>query len=86
MDLIDKEHTRHPFYGTRRITAWLKVQGHSVNRKRIQRLMRVMGLEGICPKKNLSKGVQEHKIYPYLLKGLEIDHLNQVWSTDISVP
>ena len=46
--------------------------------------MRVMGLEGICPKKDLSKGVQEHKIYPYLLKGLEIDHLNQVWSTDIT--
>lgn len=84
MELIDQEYTRHPFYGTRRITAWLKKQGNPVNRKRIQRLMRLMGLEGICPKRNLSKGAKEHKIYPYLLKDLEITHTNQVWSTDIT--
>lgn len=81
---IDREHTRHPFYGTRRITAWLKTQGHHVNRKRVQRLMRLMGLEGICPKKNLSKGDEKHKIYPYLLRDLQITHSNQVWSTDIT--
>lgn len=84
MDLIDREYTRHPFYGTRRITAWLKTQGCPVNRKRVQRLMRLLGLEGICPKKNLSKGVKENKIYPYLLKDLKITHSNQVWSTDIT--
>lgn len=84
MELIDREYTRHPFYGTRRITAWLKIQGQLVNRKRIQRLMRLMGLEGICPKRNLSKGDKNHKIYPYLLKGLKITHSNQVWSTDIT--
>jgi putative transposase len=84
MELIDQEYTRHPFYGTRRITAWLKLKGYTVNRKRVQRLMRLMGLEGICPKRNLSKGDKEHKIYPYLLKGLEITRSNQVWSTDIT--
>jgi len=84
MDLIDREYTRHSFYGTRRITAWLRVQGYLVNRKRIQRLMKLMGLEGICPKKNLSKGAKGNKIYPYLLRGLKITHVNQVWSTDIT--
>lgn len=84
MELIDREYTKHPFYGTRRITAWLKVQGCLVNRKRIQRLMSLMGLEGISPKRNLSKGDKEHKIYPYLLRGLKITHSNQVWSTDIT--
>ena len=84
MESIDQEYTRHPFYGTRRITAWLKTQGHCVNRKRVQRLMREMGLEGISPKKNLSKGNKKHKIYPYLLRDLKITHSNQVWSTDIT--
>jgi len=84
MDLIDQEYTRHPFYGTRRITAWLEMQGCQVNRKRVQRLMRIMGLEGICPKKNLSKGDRNHKVFPYLLRGLEITRSNQVWSTDIT--
>lgn len=84
MELIDREYTSHPFYGTRRITAWLKIQGWVVNRKRVRRLMRVMGLEGICPKKNLSKRDKKHKIYPYLLRELKITHSNQVWSTDIT--
>jgi putative transposase len=84
MNQIDQEYTKHPFYGTRRITAWLQKQGHKVNRKRVQRLMRVMGLEGICPKKNVSRGDKRHKIYPYLLRDLVIQQPNQVWSTDIT--
>ena len=84
MDLIDREYTRHPFYGSRRITEWLKMQKWLVNRKRVQRLMKLMGLEGICPKRNLSKGEKSHKIYPYLLRDMEITHSNQVWSTDIT--
>lgn len=88
MNLIDEEFTRHPFYGTRRMTAYLRYLGHHVNRKRIQRLYSLMGLEAVYPKPNLSKKHPEHKIYPYLLKGLEINRSNQVWSTDItySVP
>lgn len=84
MELIDQEYTKHPFYGTRRITVWLKERGYCVNRKRVQRLMRTMGLEAICPKRNLSKGKREHKIYPYLLRGVKIARSNQVWSTDIT--
>lgn len=84
MRLIDEEYTRHPFYGSRRMTVWLneeKRQG--VNRKRIQRLMRLMGLEAIYPKPNLSQG-SGHKVYPYLLRGVTIDRPDQVWSTDIT--
>ena len=84
MRLIDEEHTRHPFYGTRRLTAWLRRNGHEVNHKRISRLMHKMGIQAIYPKPNLSNGSKEHKKYPYLLKGLKIDHPNQVWSTDIT--
>lgn len=84
MDLTDQEFTKHLFYGTRRVTIWLKRQEYSVNRKRVQRLMRLMGLEGICLKRNLSKGEQENRIYLCLLRNLEITHSNQVWSTDIT--
>lgn len=84
MNLIDEEFTRHPFYGTRRMTAYLRYLGHSVNRKRIQRLYSLLGLEAVYPKPNLSRKHPEHKIYPYLLKGLEINRSNQVWSTDIT--
>ena len=84
MRLIDEEYTRHPFYGTRRLTAWLRRNGHGVNHKRISRLMHKMGIQAIYPKPNLSNGSKEHKKYPYLLKGLKIDHPNQVWSTDIT--
>jgi len=84
MRLIDEEYTRHPFYGTRRLTAWLRRNGHEVNHKRISRLMHKMGIQAIYPKPNLSNGSKEHKKYPYLLKGLKIDHPNQVWSTDIT--
>jgi len=84
MRLIDEEYTRHPFYGTRRLTAWLRRKGHGVNIKRVRRLMREMGIEAIYQKPNLSKGLSEHKKYPYLLKNMVIDHPDQVWSTDIT--
>jgi len=84
MNLIDEEFTRHPFYGTRRMTAYLRHLGHKINRKRTQNLYRLMGLEANYPKPNLSKKHPEHKIYPYLLEDMKIDRVNQVWSTDIT--
>lgn len=84
MDQIDRIYTKTPFYGSRKITVNLHKLGHSVNRKRIQRLMRLMGLEAIYPKGNLSKRRQDHKIYPYLLNDVQIDCPNRVWSTDIT--
>ena len=84
MRLIDEEYTRHPFYGTRRLTAWLKRKGHEVNIKRVRRLMRDMGIEAIYQKPNFSKAFPEHKKYPYLLKNIVIDHPDQVWSSDIT--
>ena len=84
MDLIDRQFTETPFYGSRRLTAWLNRQGYPVNRKRIQRLMRLMGLEAIYPKPNISEKRQDHEIYPYLLKGLRIQKPDCVWSSDIT--
>ena len=84
MRLIDEEFTRHPFFGSRRMTGWLADQGYKVNRKRVQRLMEVMEIEAVYPKPKLSQPNQEHKIYPYLLKDVEITRINQVWSTDIT--
>lgn len=84
MDLIDEQYTRTPFYGSRRLTAWLRRQGHLVNRKRTQRLMTKMGISAIYPKPNLSKPATGHKIFPYLLSGVKIVRPNQVWSTDIT--
>jgi putative transposase len=84
MDLIDRQYTETPFYGSRRMTFWLERQGHPVNRKRVQRLMRLMGLEAIYPKPNLSKKRQGHEIFPYLLRGVAIQKPDHVWSTDIT--
>lgn len=84
MRLIDEEYTRYPFYGIEKMTAVLRRQGHTINPKRIRRLMRLMGLEAIYPKPNLSKASKEHKIYPYLLRGVSIGRVDQVWSTDIT--
>ena len=84
MRLIDEEYTRHPFYGSRKMTAWLRSKGHLVNRKRVQRLLRLMGLEAIYQKPRTSQGNPEHKKYPYLLRGMTIDAPNLVWSTDIT--
>ena len=84
MRLIDEQYTQAPFYGVRRMTAWLRNTGHPVNHKRVARLMDLMGLEAIYPKPKTSKGHPQHKKYPYLLEGLEIVHPNQVWATDIT--
>jgi putative transposase len=84
MRLIDQQYTRTPFYGSRRMTHWLGSAGHEVNRKRVQRLMRKMGLEAVYPRPRLSQAAPEHKVYPYLLRGVEIHHPDQVWSTDIT--
>jgi putative transposase len=85
MRLIDEKFLDCPFYGVPRMTNWLREDmGHRVNEKRIARLYRKMGLQTIFPKKNLSKRNPEHKIYPYLLKNLAIDHPNQVWVADIT--
>ena len=85
MRLIDEVYTRCPFYGSRRIAAQLtRERGDPWNRKRIQRLMRIMGIRGVAPGPDTSKPHPENKIYPYLLRGLLIDKVNQVWSTDIT--
>jgi putative transposase len=84
MRLIDREYTAHPFLGSRRLTQWLITQGEAVNRKRVQRLMRVMGLEAIYPKPRLSAAGRGHRIYPYLLRNVRIQRPDQVWSTDIT--
>ena len=84
MALIDRQHLRTPFYGSRRITAWLQTQGHLVNRKRVQRLMGLMGLEAIYQRPHTSRPAPEHRIYPYLLRGLVIERVNQVWAADIT--
>ena len=82
--LIDEEYTRHPFYGSRRMVIFLGEVGHSVNRKRVQRLMREMGLAGMAPGPNTSGAHPAHKVYPYLLRGVPVVRPNQVWSTDIT--
>lgn len=82
--LIDQEYTLHPFYGSRRMVVHLGRCGHVVNRKRVQRLMRKMGLAGMAPGPNTSKRHLQHKVYPYLLRGLPITRVNQVWSSDIT--
>lgn len=82
--LIDAEYTRHPFYGSRKIKQYLRGLGHKINRKRVQRLMGLLGLAGMAPGPNTSLRHPQHKIYPYLLRGLLVTRPNQVWSTDIT--
>jgi putative transposase len=84
MQLLDEEYTAHPFLGSRRLTQWLIAQGEAVNRKRVQRLLRLMGLEAIYPKPKLSGAGRGHRIYPYLLRDVRIERPDQVWSTDIT--
>jgi putative transposase len=84
MRLIDEEYTAHPFLGSRRMTHWLIEQGEAVNRKRVRRLMRLMGLEAIHPRPKLSAAGRGHRIYPYLLRDVSIERPDQVWSTDIT--
>ena len=82
--LIDAEYTRHPFYGSRKIRQYLRGLGHNINRKRVQRLMRLLGLAGMAPGPNTSRRQPQHKVYPYLLRGVAVTRPNQVWSTDIT--
>lgn len=84
MRLLDEQYTRTPFYGIRRMTAWLQKQGCQVNHKRVARLLRLMGLEALYQKPRLSQPGAGHQIYPYLLRGLKIARINQVWSTEIT--
>jgi putative transposase len=84
MNLIDEQYTETPFYGSRKMVVFLNCRGHCVNRKRVQRLMREMGIHGICPGPNTSLRRMDHAVYPYLLKGVAIKRPNHVWSTDIT--
>jgi putative transposase len=84
MRLLDQEHTAPPFLGRRRLTKWLIGRGEAVNRKRVQRLMRLMGPEAIYPKPKLSAAGRGHRIYPYLLRNVCLERPDQVWSTDIT--
>jgi len=82
--LLDEQYTRTPFYGVPRMTAVLRGQGYTVNPKRVRRLLRTLGLTALYPKPRTSAGAPEHRVYPYLLRGLSIERVNQVWSTDIT--
>jgi putative transposase len=84
MRLIDELHLEKPFYGARKIAVVLSRCGHSVGRKRVTRLMRVMGIETIYRKPNLSRRHPQHKIYPYLLRNIAITRIHQVWGCDIT--
>jgi putative transposase len=84
MRLIDEQYLQRPFFGSRQMTSWLRRQGYVINRKRVQRLMRIMGLESIAPSPRTTVPGSGHRIYPYLLKNLEITKPNQVWGADIT--
>ena len=84
MALLDRQYLARPYYGSRRMAAWLATQGHVVNRKRVQRLMRLLGLVAIYQRPNTSKPAATHKIYPYLLGRLTIERVNHVWCADVT--
>ena len=84
MRLIDEQYTKTPFYGSPKMTCFLREQGHLVNHKRVERLMCRMGLQAMVPKKSLSTPAPGHKIYPYLLRGVKVERVDQVWSCDIT--
>jgi putative transposase len=84
MALLDRQYLRTPFYGSRRMTVWLQTQGHVVNRKRVRHLMQRMGLAAIYQRPRTSRPAPEHRIYPYLLRGLAITRVNHVWAADIT--
>jgi putative transposase len=84
MKLLDQQYLERPFYGSRRMAAWLRSQGYSVNRKRCRRLRSMMGLRAIYRRPRTSQSAPCHKVYPYLLSGIEIDRPNQVWTADIT--
>ena len=84
MRVIDEAYLAQPFYGSRQMTRWLRRQGYRVNRKRVRRLMRLMGLESLSPKPRLSAADRAHPVYPYLLRNLAVTRPNQVWAMDIT--
>jgi len=84
MNRIDELYTKHPFYGSRQMRDALRLEGYIINRKKVQRLMRIMGLVSVAQKPNTSKPCKANNVYPYLLNGLDINHNNQVWCTDIT--
>ena len=84
MAIIDEVYTMHPYYGMRRMSKYLQAQGFNIGRKGVRRYYRIMGLEAVYPKMNLSKRNQAHKVYPYLLKDLDVIYSNQVWCADIT--
>jgi len=84
MRMLDEQYTRTPFYGIRRMPAWLQQQGQKVNHKHVRRLLRLMGLAAIYPKPRLSQAAPGHRIYPYLLRDVRIERVNQVWSRDMT--
>jgi putative transposase len=84
MSLIDQKYLELPFYGSRRMTDYLRRSGYPVNRKRVNRLMQVMGIQAIYPRPRTSQKGKDHKIFPYLLRGITIDRINKVWAADIT--
>ena len=84
MALMDRQYLKTPFYGSRKMKAWLLQQGYLVSRKRVRRLMRLMGLEAIYRRPNTSKPAPGHRIFPYLLKGVEVNRVDKVWAADIT--
>src|ERR1039458_88725 len=84
MRLLDEQYTRTPFYGSRKMTEWLATVGHPVNRKRVSRLMELLGIEAVYPKPKLSQPGEGHRIYPYLLRGTTVERGNQGWGTHIN--
>jgi len=84
MKIMDKRHQKRPHYGSRKHLAYLRAKGYIINRKRVQKLMRLMNIRSTAPKPNTSKPGKQHKISPYLLRNLKIERANQVWATDIT--
>ena len=84
MRMIDEKYTKHPFYSSPRMTHWLRSQGKLVNHKRVERLMRKMGLMAVVPGPHTSRPHQKHNVYPYLLRNLDINRADQVWAADIT--
>ncbi len=84
MGLLDRQYTHTPFYGSRRMTAWLRREGYQVNRKRVARLMAALGLVAIYPRPQTSRPAPGHQVYPYLLRNVTIERVDQVWSIDIT--
>jgi putative transposase len=84
MRLLDEQYLKMPFFGSRKMAVWLQANGYEVNRKRVQRLMRIMGLEGLTPKRSTTRPAEGHRVFPYLLRNVEITHPDHVWSTDIT--